>query len=234
MDVIAVVLAAGQGARLSAGAPKAELRLAGRSVLGWSARALARAPGVDAVLPVVPAGGEATVRDVAADWDGPARLLEAATGGATRQDSLAAGLASLGVQAPAATWVLVHDAARCLVLPEDAEAVLEAARPTGAALPVLGVGDTIKEVEGDRVITTPERARLVHALTPQAFRVAILREAVEKARREDFLGTDCSSLVERLGVAVRTCPGRDENWKITLPADLQRAEAVLRARGPLS
>ena len=64
--------------------------------------------------------------------------------------------------------------------------------------------------------------------------MAILREAVEKARREDFLGTDCSSLVERLGVAVRTCPGRDENWKITLPADLQRAEAVLRARGPLS
>jgi len=124
----------------------------------------------------------------------------------------------------------VHDAARCLVLPEDAETVLAAASTTGAAVTIVPVSDTIKEVSGDRVAATPDRRRLARALTPQGFRLSLLREAVDKAHREGFQGTDCSSLVERLGVAVHTCAGRVENFKVTDAGDLVRAESVLQKR----
>ena len=233
MDVVAVVLGAGRGVRLGASLPKAELCLLGRSLMHWSVQALARAPSVQAVLPVVSVvvDGSRVAAELGEGWRGPARLLLPAAGGETRQASLACALSSLAEQVPEASWVLVHDAARCLVEPADAERVLATARETGAALPIVPVEDTIKQVDGNRVAGTLERSRLGRAQTPQAFRLAILREALEKARRDGFEGTDCASLVERLGVEVRTCAGRAENWKLTLPGDLERAEAQLRARG---
>jgi len=124
----------------------------------------------------------------------------------------------------------VHDAARCLVEPADASAVLAAARTTGAALPVLPASDTVKWLDGDRVERTLERARVGLAQTPQAFRIEVLREALEKAERDGVEGTDCASLVERLGVEVRTSRGRAGNFKVTHPDDLMRAEALLAAR----
>lgn len=231
MRVIAIVLGAGQGARLGSGAPKAGVRIAGRSLLHWSAAALGGARGVDALLAVIAPGAEAAAAEVRRLWRGPAAWLEPTSGGPTRQASLDRGLQALALQAPEAEWVLVHDAARCLVLPEDAEAVLHGARESGAAVPVLPLEDTVKEVDGDRVVRTADRDRLARALTPQAFRLSVLREALEKAEREGFTGTDCASLVERMGVRVRTCPGRRENFKVTHVSDLERAEAVLRARG---
>ena len=123
----------------------------------------------------------------------------------------------------------MHDAARCLVQPDDAERVLAAAAATGAAIPALPLLDTIKEIEDEAVVRTLDRSRLVAVQTPQAFRIPLLREALEKARRDGFTGTDCSSLVERLGVKVRIVLGRPGNWKLTVPADLERAAALLPA-----
>jgi 2-C-methyl-D-erythritol 4-phosphate cytidylyltransferase len=233
MEVVALLLAAGRGERLAAGRPKAQVQLAGRSLLDWSARALGRAAGVDAVLPVIDPGAERDLAEIRSRWQGPARLLSAAPGGATRQDSLLCGLDALAREASSASWVLVHDAARCLVGPADAESVLAAARAAGAAIPVVPLEDTVKELDGPRVLRTLPRERLARAQTPQAFRLALLREALEKARRDGFEGTDCASLVERLGVPVAVCPGRSQNFKVTRPEDLVRAEALLRARALL-
>ncbi len=224
-SVAALVLGAGQGARLGAGTPKGLVRAAGRRLAAWSALALARAAGVDRVLCVLPAGA-----DLGEPWPGPADLLAPVAGGATRQDSLERGLAALAAAGDPPEWVLVHDAARCLVLPEDAEAVLGAAVATGAAVPVVPLTDTVKEVEGDRVRRTLERARLARVQTPQAFRLDLLLEAVEKARRDGFRGTDCASLVERTGLEVRICPGSPGNFKVTSPPDLERAALVLERR----
>jgi 2-C-methyl-D-erythritol 4-phosphate cytidylyltransferase/2-C-methyl-D-erythritol 2,4-cyclodiphosphate synthase len=224
MSVVALILGAGQGARLGGDAPKALVKLAGRTLVGWCAEALGRAAGVDALLCVLPAGAE-----VEEEWTAPAELLPAVEGGETRQRSVERGLDGLARARPEAEWVLVHDAARCLVLPRDAEAVLEAARPTGAAIPVVAATDTVKEVADGVVIRTLDRSRLALVQTPQAFRFELLREAVGTARRDGFEGTDCASLVERLGVPVRTCPGRLGNWKVTTPEDFERAEARLRA-----
>jgi len=217
-----ILLGAGRGARLGERSPKAHVEIAGRSVLAHSAYALAAAKSAACVLPVVGADSESVLAALRREWPGPARLLEAERGGVTRQRSVACGLEALIRQAPDVDWVLVHDAARCLVNAEDAERVLAAAFETGAALPVIPLTDTIKEVRDGQVLKTPDRTRYVRALTPQAFRVELLREALEQAERDGFEGTDCSSLVERLGVRVAICAGRSENIKLTTPEDLER------------
>jgi 2-C-methyl-D-erythritol 4-phosphate cytidylyltransferase len=228
MLVTAVVLGAGRGLRLGANDAKAHVQLAGRSLLEWSLLAMAAAKRVDAVLPVVGPNGESLVDEIRGRFSAAAELLPAVAGGRERQDSVAAGVAALPDDCE---WVLVHDAARCLATPEEAEAVLEAARDTGAALLVTPVEDTIKRVDGDRVEATLDRESLARALTPQAFRLSVLRAALERAAAESFRGTDCASLVERCGVEVRTCAGSPENFKVTAPADLERAALVLDRRG---
>ena len=227
MRVTAVVLGAGRGSRLGADDPKAHVRVAGRTLLHWSLLSLARAKSVTAVLPVVATGGEALVEEIRGTWSEPAELLTAVRGGAERQDSVAAGVAAV----PAGCeWVLVHDAARCLVTPDEAEAVLGAARQSGAALLVAPLDDTVKHVTGGRVLCTADREALFRALTPQAFRVSVLRDGLARASADGFRGTDCASLVERMGVEVRTCAGSGENFKVTTPVDLERAELILRRR----
>ncbi len=232
MRAVAIVLAAGRGVRLGQSLPKAWVQLEGRSLVHWSAAALARAPGVERVVCVLPPEGAAWVllAPLRADWPGPAPLEEPVTGGPTRQASLANALEALAARCIDATWVLVHDAARCLVEPEDAAAVLEAARATGAALPVVPSPDTVKLLREAQVVETLERSSLGLAQTPQAFRTELLREAVAKALRDGFVGSDCASLVERLGVVVRTCAGRAGNFKVTHADDLVRAAALLAAR----
>ncbi len=229
MVAVAPVLAAGQGVRLGAHVPKGLVHVGGRTVLEWAAEALGRAPSVDAVLPVVSEGAGETLAVLERRWSASARLLSGTSGGPTRQDSVELGLRSAVAALPEAEWVLVHDAARCLVQPDDAERVLAAAAATGAAIPALPISDTIKEIDGETVSRTLDRRRLVAVQTPQAFRIPLLREALEKARRDGFTGTDCSSLVERLGVTVCIVRGRPGNWKLTVPADLERAAALLPA-----
>jgi 2-C-methyl-D-erythritol 4-phosphate cytidylyltransferase/2-C-methyl-D-erythritol 2,4-cyclodiphosphate synthase len=231
MRALALVLAAGQGTRLGREVPKGFVRLRGRSLLEWSARALARTPEVAAVQCVLPPGAPVDLDAVRASVAGHAEFLPPVEGGARRQDSVARGLEAGRAARPELAWVLVHDAARCLVEPADASAVLEAARASGAALPVLPASDTVKWLDGARVERTLERARIGLAQTPQAFRIETLREALEKAERDGFEGTDCASLVERLGVVVATAPGRPGNYKVTHPDDLARAEAALASRG---
>jgi 2-C-methyl-D-erythritol 4-phosphate cytidylyltransferase len=220
MRVVALVLGAGAGLRLGAARPKGLVELRGRSLLEWSCRALARAPSIEGVLPVIPPGSDWTCGAVE-------KLLAPTEGGKTRQASLARGLAALRRTVPECEWVLVHDAARCLVRPRDAEAVLEAARGTGAAVPIAPLADTIKEIEGERIVRTLDRGRIGAAQTPQAFRRALLEEALTKAEQAGFVASDCASLLERLGLAVAVCPGRAENFKITCQEDIARAAALL-------
>lgn len=230
MTVVALVLGAGRGERLGAGAPKGLVEVRGRTLVEWSARALARAERVRCVQPVLPAERLDALDAIRPAWCEPASLAPCVAGGETRQRSVALGLVAARRALPALEWVLVHDAARCLVTPRDAEQVLEAAHATGAALPLAPIADTVKRVRAERVAETLDRTELGLALTPQAFRVEILSEALEKAEREGFAGTDCASLVERLGVEVRVCAGRAENFKVTRPEDLERAAAILATR----
>jgi 2-C-methyl-D-erythritol 4-phosphate cytidylyltransferase len=123
--------------------------------------------------------------------------------------------------------VLVHDAARPLVDVPLVESVVRASAETGAALPVLGLVDTVKRVKDGRVLETIDRSELAAAQTPQGFRFALLVEAYEAAFRDRVALTDEAMAVERLGRRVAAVPGSPINRKITTPEDLAWAEGVL-------
>jgi 2-C-methyl-D-erythritol 4-phosphate cytidylyltransferase len=123
--------------------------------------------------------------------------------------------------------VLVHDAARPLVDVPLVEAVARTAAERGAALPVLGLVDTVKRMRDGQVVETLDRSELAAAQTPQGFRFALLVEAYEAAFRDRVTLTDEATAVERLGRKVAAVPGSPLNRKITTPEDLAWAEAVL-------
>ncbi|HTF34389.1 MAG TPA: 2-C-methyl-D-erythritol 4-phosphate cytidylyltransferase [Myxococcota bacterium] len=226
MATAALVLAAGRGDRLRSGTPKAFVRLAGRCLLAHSLEALARSPEIDFVVPVVAASDLGRFADLAAEWHSIPKVAPPVAGGLERQDSVRAGLASLG---PEIRFVAVHDAARPLVRGDDVSRVVAAAHLHGAALLAVPATDTIKRVRAGLVVETPPRAECWVAQTPQAFRIEILREALAKAEHEGVVGTDDTQLVERLGVAVHVVEGDPANLKITRPEDLVLAEALLEA-----
>lgn len=203
-EVWAIVVAAGAGLRF--GGPKQFELIAGRRVLDWSLAA-ARAA-CDQVVAVLP----------------PDHLdAGAVAGGATRSASVRAGLAAVPDRAEV---VVVHDAARPLASPALFMRVVAAVRAgADAAIPVVGVADTIKRVAGNRVVETLDRSTLVSVQTPQAFRTAALR----RAHAGDPEATDDAGLVEALGGTVVTVSGYARNLKITSPDDLLVAAALLAA-----
>jgi 2-C-methyl-D-erythritol 4-phosphate cytidylyltransferase len=207
----------------AAGPDKVFAELAGRLVLAWTLLAFERAREIERI--VVPTRADCLDRvDAIARAAGIGKPLDAVLGGERRQDSVAAGLAVLG---EAVDIVSVHDAARPLVHPDEIDAGVRLARQHEAVVLAAPVVDTIKRVGPDgRVLTTPPRAELIAALTPQTFRVELLRRA-HAASHDD--ATDDAELVERLGQAVHVHVGSRRNIKITTPEDLIIAEAFLRA-----
>jgi 2-C-methyl-D-erythritol 4-phosphate cytidylyltransferase len=199
--------------------------LLGRPLVAYALDALWAHPDVrDAVL-VLSAGGIERGRRLLAEgpWPTTWRVCE---GGARRQDSVRLGLEALGD----ADWVLVHDAARPCADAGLLSRVMEAARETGAAAAAVPVTDTIKVVDsGGTVVETPDRERLWAFQTPQVFRRDLLLRA---HALNGATATDDSALVERLGHPVRVSPGSPSNLKVTTPADLILAEAILRGRNP--
>jgi 2-C-methyl-D-erythritol 4-phosphate cytidylyltransferase len=219
-----IVLGAGRGERLGSDLPKAFVSLAGCSLIERSIATAMAAPCVDLVQPVL--APEDFGRFQALELAGMSKVADPVPGGAERQDSVAAGVAALPTDVAV---VGIHDAARCMVSVDEIERVMARASADGAALLAIPARDTIKRVRGGQVVETPPRAECWVAQTPQAFRVELLREALDKARAEGVLGTDDAQLVERLGVAVHIVEGSPRNLKITLPDDLSTAETWLAA-----
>lgn len=208
----AVVVAAGRGERLGESVPKAFVEVAGRTLLARSLDAL-RAAGVEHLVAVVPSE---LVDRAAADG------VVVVAGGATRQESVAAGLAAM---TPQVRTVLVHDAARALVPAEVVGRVVAALRAGHrAVVPGLPVADTLRHLERGPL----DRRGVVAVQTPQGF----ARDDLERAHAASagVEATDDAGLVEALGVAVHVVAGHPEAFKVTRPLDLLLAEAVVRAR----
>jgi 2-C-methyl-D-erythritol 4-phosphate cytidylyltransferase len=224
MRVAALVLGAGRGERLGESVPKAFAMLSGKPLLVHAIAALAAAPEIDLVLPVIGRGDRARFAALASELASISGCLPAVIGGAERQDSMTAGLAALPADVD---FVAVHDAARPLVAADAIRRVVAAARCSGAAILALPVRDTIKRVRDAIIVETPLRSECYAAQTPQVFRVEVLREALEKAAAERFVGTDDAEIVERIGVRVAVVAGDPSNIKITDRADLLAAERWL-------
>jgi len=217
-----VVVAAGSGTRLGAGGPKAFVGIGRHSILRHALDGVFAAPAAQVVI-VVPEGRDGDARTEALQAAGDrADLVTVVTGGATRQQSVAAGLSALWGDVEV---VLVHDAARALTPPEVFSRVI-AAIDAGAAgaIPVLPVIDTIKRVTGDEIIGVVDRSELAAAQTPQGFRRDVL-DAAYAAASDDF--TDDAALVAEAGHAVSAVPGHPLSFKITTAADLDRARQLV-------
>ncbi|MCO5129262.1 MAG: bifunctional 2-C-methyl-D-erythritol 4-phosphate cytidylyltransferase/2-C-methyl-D-erythritol 2,4-cyclodiphosphate synthase [Xanthobacteraceae bacterium] len=220
-----IIVAAGRGLRAGPGGPKQYRTLGGRSVIARAMAAFCHHPLIAAVQPVVNPDDIAIFKEAV----GPLTHRAPVNGGATRQASVRAGLEALASTAP--DIVLIHDAARPFADEALIARAIDAAARTGAAVPVIPVTDTIKQVDAaGHVEATPERARLRIAQTPQAFRYDVILEAHRRAAREnrdDF--TDDAALAEWAGLTVATFEGDPANMKLTTPEDFAREEARLGA-----
>jgi 2-C-methyl-D-erythritol 4-phosphate cytidylyltransferase/2-C-methyl-D-erythritol 2,4-cyclodiphosphate synthase len=221
MRVIALLMAAGSGSRFGAAEPKQYSMLLGRPILRHAAEALLADGTAQAVLPVVPPGDE---QRVAAMLEG-LPCLPPVQGGATRQQSVRAGLESLAANPP--DVVLVHDGARPILPAGTIATLLAALEHYPGAIPAQPVTDTLKAGTGGVIERTVPRAGLYRAQTPQAFRFDVLLHVHRNARSE---ATDDASLLEAAGLPVALLPGSESNLKVTYPEDLGRAEAALLPR----
>lgn len=221
----AVIPAAGVGRRMGSEVPKQYLPLLDKTVMEWS------------LLPFLEDARIAAVMLVVAPDDTQWRQLPAIKhpkirttgGGAERADSVLAGLNALGDQAQSNDWVLVHDAARPCFTNDDLDVLIERLKddPVGGLLAVP-LTDTIKRGNAQHGVSgTVPRDGLWRALTPQMFRFALLRDALRAALAKQLTVTDESSAIEAASFTPRLIAGRADNFKITLPEDLQLAAKIL-------
>jgi len=214
MRIAAILAAAGSGSRFGTETPKQFVTIAGKAVIRHAADTLAAH--VSLLQPVGDAAPiEAALRGVPG-------CLPVIPGGATRQDSVRAGLEALAPHEP--DIVLVHDAARPVIPRDTIPALLAALRESPGAIPAAPVADTLKRVVRGVITETVPRTGLFRAQTPQAFRFPTLLAA----HRSGLTGTtDDAALLEAAGQTVEVVPGSDDNIKLTYPEDLVRLERIM-------
>jgi 2-C-methyl-D-erythritol 4-phosphate cytidylyltransferase/2-C-methyl-D-erythritol 2,4-cyclodiphosphate synthase len=219
MDFAAIVVAAGSGSRAGTGLSKQWRTVAGKPVARWSIEAL-MAAGAQPVVAVIPEAEAERARAILGDLPG----LVLVHGGATRAQSVMAGLRALGEHSEA---VLVHDAARPFLTTAHVRALLAALDDADGALLALPMADTVKR-ELPHTIETAPREGLWRAQTPQAFRTAPLRAAYA-AWADDAPPTDDAGVMEAAGGVVRLVPGDPMLFKLTYPEDFAMAERLAGA-----
>lgn len=214
MSVLVIIPAAGSGSRFGGEIPKQFRPLAGTPIL---LRVIERFFSDDVVSQIVIAVPEAAMTNVK-----QTERVKFVAGGATRQESVTNAFAAAEGDYDV---VAVHDAVRPFFKRAMFHELVDAAREHGASFPVAPVPDTIHVVREGMLVSTPDRATLAAAQTPQCFRPNILRETLARAREERFDTTDEAGLAARYGFTVRAVAGDPTNFKITRAEDLAFAEA---------
>jgi 2-C-methyl-D-erythritol 4-phosphate cytidylyltransferase len=227
--LFALVPCAGVGQRAGTAGPKQYEVVAGLPVVAHTLAALAAVPELAATL-VVLAPDDERFETAVPGFTG-ARSWVARAGGATRAATVAAGLAELRRRGAAEhDWVLVHDAARCLLQPHWVQRLIEDCRDDAVGgLLAQPVADTLKQCDAaGRASATLAREGKWLAQTPQMFRLGLLQRALDSASSASV--TDEASAVEALGLAPKLVAAPLENFKLTWPADFALAERLLRSR----
>lgn len=229
-DTCAVIVAGGSGERFGDPRGKQFVELCGLPLMCWSLVALDRAPSVARLVVVCAPERFSQLQDDVLSRVALAKPVTLAPAGKTRQESVFSGLSQVPRDL---AFTAVHDAARPLVEPELVERAIACVREdpklAGAILAARCV-DTLKLVEGETIIATPNRAFYWAAQTPQVFRTRALLSAHKSAIWDEYQGTDDASLVERHGGRVRVVEAPRDNIKVTVPEDLAIAEAALERR----
>ena len=225
MSVWAVLVAAGRGERLGDDRPKAFARLGDLPLLAEPLRRLDESEWIDEIVLVAPPEWEEPAI-LLAEEVGVSKVSSCVPGGATRTESVRAGVDEVPEQAAV---IVVHDAARPLLSEDVLERVITAlGEGFDGAIPALPISDTVKRAPGGVVAETLPRDDLVTVQTPQAFVAPVLRAALTPLRVDSTQSaTDCAALVEANGGRVRVVAGDERLLKVTTPADLERIAAWL-------
>src|SRR5437870_13743687 len=224
---VAIVVGGGKGIRFGGNRPKQFLELNAIPIIVHTLKQFERSQQIGTVVVVLPPEEMAAFQSLQDTFE-LKKVARVVAGGETRAQSVQNGLAAI----EEADVVAVHDGVRPLVTPDEIDEVVIAATANSAAVLVNQVGDTIKEIENNRIVRTVPRGRLRRALTPQCFRFDFLKRAYEDLADIEASGievTDDSFLVERLGVNVVAIAGSARNIKITTQEDLLFADAILRS-----
>lgn len=228
MKTAAIVAAAGAGLRMKSATRKQYLSLEGMPVLFHSLNLFLEHPAITEIILVIPPGDADAVTGLLQPYCPPERII-LVEGGPARQESISRGLKALSSEAG---LVCIHDAARPLASAGLLDKLLEAAICWGAAVPVIALSDTVKEVDNEGyVLATPARERLRLVQTPQVFKRDLIMQAYAEASNNLAKATDDASLVELIGKPVMTVPGEPGNLKITSPLDLLLASLLLKGAG---
>jgi len=152
------------------------------------------------------------------------KVSQIVSGGSNRQASVYNGLQKVNKKC---NLVLVHDGVRPLIDLKQIEMVIKLAQKFKAAILAVPVKETVKLVDKNMIVKTEDRKQFYLAQTPQVFEKTLLSKAFEKAKKDNFVGTDCSSLVEKLGIKVKILEGSERNIKITTAEDFKLAEILM-------
>ncbi len=226
--VHAIIVAAGVGRRAPGAVKKQFVELLGHPVIIHTLIPFQQSPVIDTLVCVIAKEDIPFFNGLIPRY--PLSKIETVVeGGAYRQESVAAALTFLETRYSANDLVVVHDGVRPLVTSDLIERVVKAAAEFGGAIAALPVTDSLKEVLGHRIVKSIPRESVWAMQTPQAFRLGLLIEAMEKAAADRFVGTDEAALVERIGAPVFCVEGFGDNIKITTSSDLKQAEILLEA-----
>ncbi len=222
----AVILAGGQSTRMG-GISKQLFSLRDKPIAVYSMLAFEACPSISEIILVAAENEIAAYRGFKEKY-GITKLAAIVKGGLTRAQSAANGFAEVSDKSG---FVAIHDAARCLITPEEIERVVEAGRKYGAAIAAAQATDTVKVADEQGFIReTPDRSTLWLAQTPQVFKKTLYEVALAKVKKLTASITDDASIVEAAGFKVKLVPCSHDNLKITRRIDLATASKILAAR----
>ncbi len=223
-----LIPAAGTGRRMGGSVRKQYLELCGRPILAHTLTLFEDHPLIENIYPIVPSADISYCQEQIIDRYGFSKVQQIIAGGADRQASVRNGLDALakdGFNQPQRP-ILIHDGARPLFDSQRLSALLESIDKIGACIFGVPAKDTIKDVENNKIVGSPDRNRLWQAQTPQGFQYQLIRNAFDQADADGFVATDDASLLERLGCPVQVLEGDYRNIKVTTPEDILIAEAL--------
>lgn len=224
MNVRAIIAAGGRGERMGGELPKQFIQIKKKPVLTHTVEKFEKCDLIDEIVLVVPEDYVSFCSYQVVDVYDFKKVRRILAGGKERQGSVYKALLSLSGNTDI---VVIHDGVRPFISLEKIAKSIEICKKEKAVILALPINETVKRIEDKFVITTLDREKLWVAQTPQTFEYKLILEAYKKAMEDGFIGTDDSSLVERIGFKVKVLEGEYENIKITTPEDLILAERIL-------
>ena len=228
METIAVITAGGTGTRFGAPRPKQFIPVLGKMVIEHTIEAFDHHPLITGIVVVLPESEISFFEKERKEKNFGKKIQAIVVGGASRQESVHAGILAVKSKPD---FIAIHDAARCLITADEITHTIQKCMDGWqGAICALPIRDTVKKVDGEKILSTQSRENLWGMQTPQVFQYTVIKSAYEKAKQDRFEATDDAQVAEHAGAKVCVVQGKTTNIKITYPEDLVMAEMILHER----